>query len=806
MIRSSELALFLALVLGVFPGFSFARSEGTEDMRQRTHTAASVRYCNAAHDLGQIEITIGNTGIVGTGFALGNFADCFTGEYLPSCRYPRGSNTSYLWSAALWVGAIVGEDTLVSTSGAGFPYYGGYEFHPIALSGRGLTYRSVTDPASPAYTDAVSEQDYVAIMADTCLTCTGLAPDPETNRPHRPLNVKVRQQSYAWSYRETEDFILIDYLLTNIGSDHLSRLYVGWYSDCDIFSYDNSSTFGYDDDVSGFVDGVVSPWTPDGCRYDTDIHAAWSADNDGDFYGHGPVPAIPAVFALMPLGFPESSRLSFNWWFRSFDGSADFGPQSRAAFRLLYPGELGTPQGDRDKYHILNNGEIDYDQVRVATIPGNDSVWLPPPAIFCRLAAGMDTRFVISQGPFDLLPGESCRFALAVVMGDRFHRLPGGMSFLPQDPDGYLSRVSFDDLTANALVAQYVYDNPGVDSDNDGYSGESILCGDDTVWVKGDGVPDWRAAITPTVPICRVEPLPGGFRIRWNGVTCETQRHWLSHHPTFEGYHLYVGTDSTAANMALIGSYDLDDYHRFRWDSLVSDWALAEVGIATEDLICRYAPQGCSDHKWHPSDYTRQSPFLMPGFSDSVFYFEPLGPNASRFGVETPFLKSYPATPRPVYTSPEQVPSDSTGFYLTEDGFLKYYEYETTLKELVPGLKYWLAVTAFDKGSLLPWAAPLESPVLSAAVGAVTLQSDPSCCHGQVGNVNCDQDERIDIGDVMLAIDYLFLGGPALCCPAEADINQSGGRGPGRDDITIGDILRIIDHLFISYRPLPNCL
>ncbi|MCX6836050.1 MAG: hypothetical protein NTW07_13165 [candidate division Zixibacteria bacterium] len=806
MTRSSLITLFLAVVLGLLPRLSLARSEAVEDMRLRTQTAASVRYCNAVHDVGQVEITIGNTGILGTGFALGNFADCFTGEYLPSCRYPHGSNTSYLWSAALWVGAVIGEDTLVSTSGAGFPYYGGYEFHPTALSGPGLTYRSATDPTSPAYPGAVSEQDYVAVMADTCLTCTGLGLDPETNRPHHPLNVEVVQKSYAWSYRETEDFILIDYLLTNIGSDHLTRLYVGWYADCDIFSSDIDPSLGYADDISGFVDRVVSPWTPEGCRYDADIRAAWSADNDGDFYGQVPVPSSPAVFALMPLGFPESSKLSFNWWFHDYYSPVDFGPQSRAAFRFLYPGELGTPQGDRDKYHILNNGEIDYDQIRMATISGDDSVWLPPPVSLYRLAAGMDTRFVISRGPFDLLPGESCRFALAVVMGDKFHRLPNSVSFLPRDPDGYMSRVSFDDLAANALVAQYVYDNPGVDSDNDGYAGESILCGDDTVWVKGDGVPDWRASITPTAPICWVEPLFEGFRIRWNGVTCETQKHWLSHRPTFEGYHLYLGTDSTAANMALIGSYDLDDYNRFRWDSQVSDWVLADVGIVIEDLICRYAPQGCSDHKWRPSDYTRQSPYLMPGFSDSVFYFEPLGPNASRFGVETPFAKPYPAAPRPAYTSPEQVPSDSAAFYLTNDGFLKYYEYEMTVRELVPRQKYWLAVTAFDKGSLLPLAVPLESPVLAAAVGAVTLQSDPGCCHGQVGNVNCDQSERVDIGDVMTAVDYLFQGGPALCCPAEADIDQSGGRGPGREDITIGDILRIVDYLFISYRPLPECL
>ena len=83
---------------------------------------------------------------------------------------------------------------------------------------------------------------------------------------------------------------------------------------------------------------------------------------------------------------------------------------------------------------------------------------------------------------------------------------------------------------------------------------------------------------------------------------------------------------------------------------------------------------------------------------------------------------------------------------------------------------------------------------------------DACSCVGTTGNVNCDPSDEVTIGDIATLIDHLFITGPDLCSIEEADANQSGGAAPTYDDITIGDISLLIDHLFISGPPLPDCL
>ena len=113
------------------------------------------------------------------------------------------------------------------------------------------------------------------------------------------------------------------------------------------------------------------------------------------------------------------------------------------------------------------------------------------------------------------------------------------------------------------IWANWIYDNPGVDSDTDDYYGERTVCyvsGDstymcdttvdssvspwdttwvcywdydvaDTVWRTGDGVPDFQGASPPPSPSSytlvaggkrtkglRVEPTVGKVRVIWNGV------------------------------------------------------------------------------------------------------------------------------------------------------------------------------------------------------------------------------------------------------------------------------------------------
>ncbi|MDD3731482.1 MAG: hypothetical protein PHU88_03805 [candidate division Zixibacteria bacterium] len=73
------------------------------------------------------------------------------------------------------------------------------------------------------------------------------------------------------------------------------------------------------------------------------------------------------------------------------------------------------------------------------------------------------------------------------------------------------------------------------------------------------------------------------------------------------------------------------------------------------------------------------------------------------------------------------------------------------------------------------------------------------CCIGFTGNVDCSPNEAPDISDITTLIDHLYLSHKPLCCYEEADVNGSGG-GPDISDITL-----LIDHLYLSHNPLPEC-
>ncbi|MBN1213677.1 MAG: VCBS repeat-containing protein [candidate division Zixibacteria bacterium] len=84
-------------------------------------------------------------------------------------------------------------------------------------------------------------------------------------------------------------------------------------------------------------------------------------------------------------------------------------------------------------------------------------------------------------------------------------------------------------------------------------------------------------------------------------------------------------------------------------------------------------------------------------------------------------------------------------------------------------------------------------------IRVTTYYCRPGCCIGDVGNVNCSEEETPDISDITRLIDYLYISHAPLCCPAEADANISGG------EPDIADITRLIDFLYISHAPVAPC-
>ncbi|MCM2271148.1 MAG: hypothetical protein NDJ18_01145 [candidate division Zixibacteria bacterium] len=516
-----------------------------------------------------------------------------------------------------------------------------------------------------------------------------------------------------------DDFFLLDLTVQNIGIASLRQLFIGLYVDGDVWY--SPGSFGMpQDDLCGFLPTFSSSKK---CGFVDTVGLAWIADNDGDPYegqwvSRGGVRPCRGIMGFRFLRVPTDSKLSFNWWAGNMDPRYDFGPRARPSeghpFRDFRTGGTGTPEGDGNKYHMLSNGEFDYDQAFVAKISMVDQHWLYPNEQVANLIkTGGDVRYLLSLGPFELLPGETVPLAFAYVLGENFHNDPDIRQYLESNqPEEWYKRVDFSNLVTNAKWAQWVYDNPGVDTDSDGYFGEYRVCvldsqfidgswvplSADTTWYKGDGVPDWRAVQPPPAPTFWLEPQLNGIRVRFNGQRSETTKDIFSGIIDFEGYRIYLGRDEREASLALAASYDKENYDIFVWNPLLhgtGEYELQQIPAMIDELRCRFG-QGedpCDDSLFDPLAYTRSNPWRSRFFVDSLFYFVPHENNSSRFGITTPIRRVYPEAVPPGPT--DTVTADD----LTPDGYLKCYEYECFIENLLPTVSYYLNVTAFDFGS-----------------------------------------------------------------------------------------------------------
>ena len=72
------------------------------------------------------------------------------------------------------------------------------------------------------------------------------------------------------------------------------------------------------------------------------------------------------------------------------------------------------------------------------------------------------------------------------------------------------------------------------------------------------------------------------------------------------------------------------------------------------------------------------------------------------------------------------------------------------------------------------------------------------CCRGDRGNVDCDFNDVVDIVDLTLLIDHMYITLEPLPSFDEANID-------GQDQIDIADLTGLIDYLFVNLTPPPPC-
>jgi hypothetical protein len=682
------------------------------------------------HWIGNISVPVSDNG------AFGSSEGCSFGDHF-SITFPQASHTRF-GEIYLLVGGIREGDTLVSTSINTFSDLTGYAgelFPPCGGPGiRSITNRKDIAAIQNACTgisfdsSAVSDQDLIATYSDYSLQPSQLSVDPIDGRPHKPIGIEVTQRSYAWSLGNIDEFIIVDINVRNtgyvdrksssfIGSD-LRGAFVGILIGADVRTVGNVESIG--DEMIGMVQASSSTRHPSQ-RLQFDM--CWVADNDGD--GPGQLAASGAL-GIMPLPIWSSRHISsFNWWTLRRN-HLDWGPTRRSSTVEFPLGGSGMPLGDIAKYQMLANGEFDYPSLQSA-INHEAQGWSPPPsdgAMAVDIADGQAVQGLLGFGPFNVPLDSEFEVSFAIVGGESFHRgVAGSVVFDPSNPLAFETQLDFTGLLTNAEWASWVYDTPGVDTDDDGWSGEYYLSGDDTVYVTGDGIKDLITALPPPAPAPNATTRSGRIVLRWNGYSTETSEDLFTQRADFEGYRVYMSRTGREDEWSLLAVRDLVNYGRHTWNSVRGRWEMKDPPFTLDSLSRLYDMLTDTSYgfPFHPDSF--QVPTLdrallemhfdadHPDRLDSFYhYFAPYEANRQADDIELALAAEagvdVTGAIRKLYA--QTSPGDTAH---REDGtpYLPYYEYEYAVKGLQLAEPVFLSVTAFDHGDPASGLDPLES-------------------------------------------------------------------------------------------------
>ena len=707
------------------------------------------------HDIGKLGLQLCNHGYVGMGPDH---------PFSTTCDYPYGSLRRYFFIGRLRIGAIVGRDTLVTV--------GTWSELTPDTGKAGEFIRRSTIRSDPYYSPAaVSEQDFILTSTDTVVDQYRI--NPYDGRPHKPLHVAVIQRSYAWSYSYAEDFILFYFTIRNIGADVLRRMFIGYSILGNPYYYRD---FRADDDaLCGFRRAAKLP--PGRCRDEDSLNVAWIADNDGDPNGAmaWDVFSLPAVVGIRILGAsPPYQQYNYNWWARYYWGPRQAGTTENP-YRDFGLG-MGEPWTDRNTYYLLSHPEFDYDQLFCA-FDHRAEGYLPPPPEALDYANGVEVEYVVSFGPYDLAPGDSVSFAMALVAGDSFHVNPTDYKeiFGVYNPMAYMAALNFADLDRNARWAQYVYDNPGVDTDHDGYAGEycwyytwrdttpdipddSVVVDSHKVYYTGDSVPDFRTVAPPPAPRLRTYPSYGKIIVRWNGRDSETAVDFLSGDKCFEGYRVYMGKEDRATDFVMLASYDIEDYVIWEYSDLPGDWVKQGLPATRDSLKILYGLD------FDPTQYDNRLHSFTDPRTGKHRYFVPQDWNQSDLSDPLKIHRLYPDAAR-------DNPADTT-----EEGFQRYYECEYVIDNLQASEPWYVSVTAFSRGALDENIGVLESSPLLNVVREFPLPSStmvekeglgvivyPNPYRGDAGYARAGYENRDRLKRVEWSREIHFANLPPVC-------------------------------------------
>ena len=468
------------------------------------------------HKTGKLWVTITNYGQIGGNQSAGVLWPGTDIQGLPR----------YINRGGFWFGGIVPSDgtngpdlndsgdldTLVSEGTSAWSVVDFAETFPHYPDSRSaIEVRSSLTSSEFYHPSAVSEEDFIAVYTDTFLNVANFSFSPPKHQ--RSLGLEIIEKSYQFSLSFAEDIVFFDLVIINVGNNYIRNFYAGIFADNDMGCRGNA---GDQSDATGFM-AVNS--------FGDVVNTAWVVETDG---GEGCMAGVVGFRILRPTS--RAAPLAFNWWMSDSDinSKEDWGPITPN----VLTGDpnsgdpIGTPVDDPEKYILMSNGSIDWNQYDTDNNQFDSRI--PVPMGPFGFIANDPSRFLLSVGPMGtrdstitdqndsmfgqtvkiFAPGDSILFTFAIIGGSGDPNVARGLN--SYDP------AAFEDLGKNAIIANSFFDTPGVDTDNDGFAGLDL--NNDGIIDTGDDVPDFTGLIPPLSPPLKVIPGDRTVTLDWSAA------------------------------------------------------------------------------------------------------------------------------------------------------------------------------------------------------------------------------------------------------------------------------------------------
>lgn len=382
--------------------------------------------------------------------AAAGISDPETGSSSTTGTFREATSIRSIYHTGLLIGGIVGADTLVSQA-FDISTYQSTELQP-EYPDSGAVIRTGTyadDEFRAVYTDTVTDPAYIGF------------PNQYDDTSHVPLGLRVIQRSFSWADTSYDNIVIVELTIENIRSAEITGGWIGFYMDADIYSTatGGSSTNGYLDDFTGVLDTLLYDGDPS-----SRVVIPYASDNDGDpdfindFDWNNASARLAVSLGILSATFSDPV-FNYNWWVTSA-ANQSYGPRRLGTpedpFRTFADSSLGQPRRQEDVYYMLAHPEIDFNQLTIATIDSS-SGWIP--AQFPSELTDSDARFLLSLGPFDLLPGDTEKVVFAIIGTENFHRNAADYYNLydPSTPDAYIETLDFGNMLRQHRKADSLY-------------------------------------------------------------------------------------------------------------------------------------------------------------------------------------------------------------------------------------------------------------------------------------------------------------------------------------------------------------